>query len=95
MIAPKIVKWAAELLAPILLTLFNKCIELGYYPEGMKVGEVAPIFKTGEQNSKNNYRPITVLTQFNQLFERLLSKRFTNFFEKFESCCIFTIQFHL
>ena len=28
-------------------------------------------------------RPITILTQFNQLFERLLTKRFLSFFEKF------------
>ena len=31
-IAPKIIKWAPDLFAPILLKIFNKCIELGYYP---------------------------------------------------------------
>ena len=41
-----------------------------------------PYTKKGDQDDKNNYRPITVLTQFNQIFERLLSKRFLNFFEK-------------
>ena len=82
-IAPKILKWAAELFAPLLLTIFNKCISLGYYPKSMKVGKVSPLYKKGEKDEKNNYRPITILTQFNQLFERLLSKRFINFFEKF------------
>ena len=81
-IAPKIIKWGADLFAPILLVIFNKCIDLGYYPSKMKTGQVAPIHKKGEINEKNNYRPITVLTQFNQLFERFLSKRFLNFFEK-------------
>ena len=38
-IAPKIVKWAASIFAPILRILFNKCIELGLYPSGMKVGK--------------------------------------------------------
>ena len=33
---------------------------------------------------KNNYRPITVLTQFNQIFEHLLYKRYISFFEKFD-----------
>ena len=83
-ISPKIIKWAAELLAPILQIIFNKCIELGYYPNRMKTGQVAPVYKKGEQDGKNNYRPITVLTQFNQIFERLLSKRFLNFFEKYD-----------
>jgi len=49
----------------------------------MKIAKVAPIYKKGEKNDLNNYRPISVLTQFNQLFERLLSKRFLSFFEKF------------
>ena len=51
-IAPKIIKWAAELLAPILLIIFNKCIELGYYPSKMKTGQVAPIHKSGKQDEK-------------------------------------------
>ena len=83
-IAPKIIKWASELLAPVLLTIFNKCIDLSYYPSAMKIGQVAPIFKKGELSEKNNYRPITVLTQFNQIFEHLLFKRYMSFFEKFE-----------
>ena len=73
-IPPKVIKWAPNLFAPILLVIFNKCIDLGYYPTNMKVGQVAPVYKKGEQNGKNNYRPITVLTQFNQIFEHLLSK---------------------
>ena len=51
-ITPKIVKWASDLLAPILLTIFNKCIEIGHYPGDMKIGEVAPVFK---KRKKRNY----------------------------------------
>ena len=83
-ITPKLIKWAANLLAPILLIIFNKCIDLGYYPASMKVGEVSPIFKEGKKNGETNYRTVTVLTHFNQIFEHLLSKRFLNFFEKFD-----------
>ena len=82
-IYPKLIKWAADLYAPVLLIIFNKSIELGYYPEAMKIGQVAPLFKKGDKNVKTNYRPITVLTQFNQIFEHLLSKRYLSFFEKF------------
>ena len=56
-IAPKIIKWAAELLAPILLIIFNKCIELGYYPSKMKTGQVAPIHKSGKQDEKKQLPP--------------------------------------
>ena len=83
-IPPKIVKWAANLLAPWLMVIFNKCIDLGYYPSAMKTAKVTPIYKEGDKDDFSNYRPISVLTQFNQLFERLLSKRYLEFFEKFE-----------
>ena len=65
-IAPKVVKWAPEIFAPILLIIFNKCIEFGYYPNKMKTGQVAPIHKKGDQEDTDNYRPITVLTKICQ-----------------------------
>ena len=49
----------------------------------MKIGKVAPIHKKGDKNDNDNHQPITVLSQFNQLFERLISKRLISFFEKF------------
>ena len=49
----------------------------------MKIAKVTPIHKDGDKNDFNNYRPISVLTQFNQIFERLLSNRLLDFFEKF------------
>ena len=84
-IPPKIVKWSAELFAPILLIVFNKSMELGHYPDCMKIGQVTPVFKEGEQNDNDNYRPITILTQFNQIFEHLLSKRFLSFLKNMKS----------
>ena len=83
-IPPKIIKWAPDLFAPIHMNIFNKCIDLGYYPNSMKVAKVVPIYKKGDKEEFNNYRPISILIQFNQLFERLISKRLTNFFNKFE-----------
>ena len=75
-IPPKIIKWAPHLLAPVLKIIFNKYIDMGYYPSGMKTAKVAPIHKDGDKNDLNNYRPISVLTQFNQIFKRLLTKRY-------------------
>ena len=81
-IPPKIIKWAPELFAPILSKIFNKCIHIGYYPKQLKVARVVPVHKGGDSNDINNYRPISVLTQFNRLFERVLATRLMSFFEK-------------
>ena len=76
-----ILKWAINLLAPILVKIFNKCACLGIYPELLKIGKITPLFKSGEKVIDDNYRPITVLTQINKVFEKLIHKRmmaFTN-----------------
>ena len=55
-IPPKVIKWAPHIFGPILVKLFNKCLRLGYYPDGMKIARVVPIHKGGDINDVNNYR---------------------------------------
>ena len=81
-IPPRVIKWAPHIFGPILLNVFNRCFQLGIYPDSMKVARVVPIHKGGDLNDVNNYRPISVLTQFNRIFERILANRMLNFFEK-------------
>ena len=80
-IPPKVIKWAPHLFAPILLVLYNKCLHVGYYPSNMKIARVVPIHKEDDINNVSNYRPISILTQFNRIFERILAKRLMFFFE--------------
>ena len=81
-IPPKIIKWAPHIFTPILKVIFDKCLEQGLYPQGVKIAKVIPIHKGGDINDANNYRPISILTQFNRIFERILSKRLMSFLEK-------------
>ena len=71
-IPTKIIKLAKFVLAPILTRIFNKCINEGFYPDCLKVAEVIPIYKFGEQSICSNDRPISVLLQSNKIFERIL-----------------------
>ena len=78
-IPPKILKWADFLLIPILTKIFNRCVETGIYPDNLKVARVTPVFKGGNKNTVTTYRPISILTQFNRIFEKLLKDRLYNF----------------
>ena len=40
-----------------------------------------PVFKKEDPLEKSNYRPITILTAVDKLFEQLLSKQMSKFFE--------------
>ena len=51
---------------------FNLSIEMNTFPEYFKIGKVAPVFKSGDREDLNNYRPISVLPTIATIFERVL-----------------------
>ena len=71
----KFIKLANPIISFFLSELFNLCLSTGTYPDLMKVAEVIPIFKKGQKDKMTNYRPITLLSQFNEIFEKLLHSR--------------------
>ena len=83
----RLVKDSAGIIADPLAKLFNTSVLSGGYPTPWKYGQVTPVFKKGDENLKSNYRPITVLVAFNNIFERILSM--CNF------AIIFRINYHL
>ena len=70
-----------ELSGP-LQTIFNTSFLTGIVPEKFKMARVIPIFKKGSQTSLNNYRPISLLSVFNKLLEKLMYKRIIDFLNK-------------
>ena len=49
----------------------------GVFPSRLKFAEVTPLFKTGEKNNVCNYRPISLLTYFSKIFEKVIHSRLT------------------
>ena len=43
--------------------------------------KIVPVFKAGNKNILNNYRPISILPAFSQILEKLASIRLINFLE--------------
>ena len=68
----KVLKWLADKLIPILKIIFNRFLDVGRYPNICKIGRVTSLFKGGDKLDRDNFRPITVLSQINQVFEELI-----------------------
>ena len=66
------------LIAP-LTYIFNLSLEHGIVPDDMKIAKVIPLFKKGDHSIMSNYRPISLLSIFSKLLERLVHKRVYNF----------------
>ena len=40
----------------------------------MKLAQVIPLFKNGEMNDFSNYRPISILSLFSKILEKILEE---------------------
>ena len=78
----KILKIAAPVISKSLADLFNLSITTNTFPNDWKVAKVFPLFKSGERNDPNNFRPISVLPTIARVFERLVYEQmYTSFTE--------------
>ena len=68
----KFLKLCAPIISPILCNIFNNMVKLGVYPDDLKIAKVVPIFKSGDTNKSTNYRPISILSLINNIFEKIL-----------------------
>ena len=64
----KVSNYFLELFSSSLARIFNQCIQKNIFPDDFKVGRVTPIFKAGDKEDLNNYRPISVLPTIAQIF---------------------------
>ena len=46
------------------------------------MAKIIPVFKTDDNTDQNNYRPISLLSNFNRIFEKLIFKRMESFIEQ-------------
>ena len=69
-IGPRLLKIAPNALTPSITYMINKSIESGVFPGTWKNAKVNPIFKAGDKDNVNNYRPISILPTLSKIIEK-------------------------
>ena len=77
-----VLKILKTVIAKPLEILFNTSFSSGIVPTKFKQASVVPVYKTKSPTSLCNYRPISLLSIFNKLLEKLMYKRLLDFLEK-------------
>ena len=62
-------------IAKPLAHIFNLSFSCGIFPDHMKIAKIIPIFKNGQKTEFTNYRPISILSQFSKILEKLFNLR--------------------
>ena len=68
-------------IASPLASLINESFSKGIFPDKLKVAKVIVLDKKGATENPSHCRPISLLSIFNKIFEKLMHKRFYNFLE--------------
>ena len=76
------IRSVAEILAYPLSILVNHSFELGYFPNRLKTAKIISLYKSGDKSLPTNYRPISILTCFSKILEKLIYNRLMNFIDK-------------
>ena len=66
----RILRSAKHIISQPLSLLIYKSLENGVYRSKLKLATVFPIYKSAEESSPSNYRPISLLSVFNRTFEK-------------------------
>ena len=78
-ISAELLKDAAQEVAKPIANLINLTFSTGEIPQEWKEAKVTTIFKSGEKDDINNYRPISVLPLLSKIMERPIQVQLVSF----------------
>ena len=78
-ISPRLLKEAGQSIIPSLTRLINLSLTSAKFPKSWKLANVVPLFKKGDKDVPNNYRPVSLLSCVSKILERIVFKYVFNY----------------
>ena len=83
----KLLKVVADIIVVPLCNIINLSFSTGVFPEVWKIAKVIPLHKGGSTEELNNFRPISLLSIFDKIIEKLMHVRLYAFLEEHNILC--------
>ena len=48
----------------------SQCMSKSIFPSDLKLADITPVYKKKSKNSKENYRPVSILSNISKIYER-------------------------
>ena len=91
---PKLIKAASAEFTRPLTSLINQSVKLCHFPDGLKMAELAPLYKSSDSLYTGNYRPVNVLTCFSKIVERVYHNQLYAYFDTLLSSLLAAFRKH-
>ncbi|MBM3939105.1 MAG: hypothetical protein FJ333_10715, partial [Sphingomonadales bacterium] len=74
----KLVKSVRTEISTPLAHIFNLSLTNGVFTESLKCSRTVPVYKSGQKNSCDNYRPISLVPTFSKILEKIVAIKLSN-----------------
>jgi hypothetical protein len=74
-VSTKMIKFIGPEIALPLSHIFNLSLSTGQFPHKLKLCRVVPIFKSGDPQECDNYRPISLLSSISKVLEKIVAEK--------------------
>jgi hypothetical protein len=74
-----IIKKCYRKITKALTYIKNLSFSSGYFPDQLKIAKVKPLYKKGCDGDAGNYRPVSLISAFSKMIEKIIHKRLSSF----------------
>ena len=68
----RLLKCSRHIISKPIANIVNQSVCMGIFPSKLKHAKIIPIYKDGNEDEPSNYHPISLLSIFNRLFEKVM-----------------------
>jgi len=73
-----------HILSKPLLHLVNLSLSKGIFPSNLKTARVCPLYKASDYTDKNNFRPISLLSVFSKIIEKIVKEQLVLYLKQYD-----------
>ena len=81
-ISMSVIRASLEVISRPLTHIINLSLLKGIVPDEIKIAKVIPLFKAEDKSIFSNYRPVSILSAFSKIFEKLFYNRLLKYLSK-------------
>ena len=81
-IPTKIIKENIDIFGDFIGKSYNNTIKASQFYQNLKLADITRAHKKGKKDMKDNYRPVSILPNLSKIFEKLMFKEMSQFFDK-------------